>query len=485
MKNVKWIVGMFLSALVGGFIAVATFVFLIKPEKDVVRSEQADYTRQMHYASMPAVAGVVTDFVEASEKSIDAVVHVKVRSTQRSNSYSHPLYEFFYGYREPRERRVEGAGSGVLISDDGYIVTNNHVIAGSDQIEIVLNDKRSYQAKLIGADKTTDIALLKIEEKNLPFLSFGNSDVLKVGEWVLAVGNPFNLTSTVTAGVVSAKSRSINIINNGNNTLGIESFIQTDAAVNPGNSGGALVNTAGLLVGINTAIASPTGSYSGYSFAVPVSIVKKVVADLQEFGEVQRALLGIMIRDVDAELRKEKDLDVLEGVYVVETAEDGGAKEAGIEGGDVIVSVEGKEVKSVSNLQELVGRYRPGDKVSIKVIRRGKAKMFQVILKNIQGTTDVVKKHSIGIFGASFEEVSKKDLQDLGLKYGVRVTSVEKGKFKDQGVKPGFIITQMNGEMISSIANIEEVLSSRRGGIFISGKYPDGRVAYYAINPES
>ncbi len=481
MKNVRLFVGILIVAVVSGFVAVGTYVFLVGPQERTVEVEKRGDL--MRYARMTPRGGVVTDFTQAAETSVDAVVHVKVKTVQREEYSSHPLFDFFYGYREPRERSVEGAGSGVLISSDGYIVTNNHVIDNSDEIEIVLNDKRSYAATLVGTDKMTDIALLKIQEADLPCLTFGNSDELKVGEWVLAVGNPFNLTSTVTAGVVSAKARSINIINNQNNTLGIESFIQTDAAVNPGNSGGALVNTEGLLVGINTAIASPTGSYSGYSFAVPVSIVKKVVADLQEYGEVQRAFLGVTIMDIDAALADKENLETLKGVYVAGFAERSGALEAGLKEGDVIVGLEGSAVESVAELQEHVGRYRPGDQVEVEVLRGGKKKKYDVELKNIRGNTDIVQGANISSFGASFEEMDAKDLRALGLSHGVRVVDVRAGKFKDHGIKEGFVITKMSGVRIKTIADIESFMKENTEGIFITGVYPNGRVAYYAIAP--
>ncbi|KAB2821325.1 MAG: trypsin-like serine protease, partial [Paludibacter sp.] len=305
-----------------------------------------------------------TDFTVAAELTVNAVVHVKVKSEVQVSQFGgrDQLFEYFFGpqFRQQQPQIREGAGSGVIISEDGYIVTNNHVIDKSKEIEVVLNDKRTYSATVVGADPNTDIALLKIDEKNLPYIIFGNSDSLKVGEWVLAVGNPFNLTSTVTAGIVSAKARNINILNS---AMPIESFIQTDAAVNPGNSGGALVNQRGELVGINTAIASRTGSYAGYSFAVPTTIVRKVVDDLKEFGEVQRALLGVVITTVTADVAQDYNLGKIEGVYVDNVSDNGAAKEAGIRSGDVIIAVGNKKVNTNAELQEAVSQYRPGDDV--------------------------------------------------------------------------------------------------------------------------
>jgi Do/DeqQ family serine protease len=376
-----------------------------------------------------------------------------------------------------------GLGSGVIITTDGYIVTNNHVIDNATNIEVTLNDNRTYKAVIVGTDPSTDISLLKIEAEDLPYMRYGNSDDLKIGEWVLAVGNPFNLTSTVTAGIVSAKSRSINILANERGTLGIESFIQTDAAVNPGNSGGALVNTKGELIGINTAIASQTGSYSGYSFAVPVSIVSKVVADLMEFGKVQRGILGINIRNVDSQLSEELDLKVSQGVYVANVIESSGAEEAGIEEGDVIISVNNEDVKKVSELQEKISRFRPGDKVNVTALRNGKRKDFSVTLRNIYGSTDVVKADkSLSILGATFEEVSNEDKARLRISNGIKVSKLENGKLREAGIQEGYIITKANRVPIDSTEDLRKVVEMVEEGLFLTGIYPNGQVAYYAIN---
>jgi Do/DeqQ family serine protease len=322
------------------------------------------------------------DFSTAAELSVTAVVHVKTLTT-RNNSmggqYFDP-FQFFWGQPAPQQMpQQQSAGSGVIISDDGYIVTNNHVIENADEVNITLDNKQTYTAKVVGTDPSTDLALLKVDAKGLPFMRWGNSDQVKVGEWVLAVGNPFNLTSTVTAGIVSAKARNINILPS--QKFPIESFIQTDAAVNPGNSGGALVNATGELIGINTAIASTTGSYAGYSFAVPVNIVRKVVLDLVEFGTVQRGFIGVSIREIDSDFAKEKSIKSLSGVYVNGLTEEGAAKRAGIREGDVIVSVNGTSIKSSPELQEQVSRYRPGDQIDVTIVRDGEEKTIAVIVK--------------------------------------------------------------------------------------------------------
>ena len=382
-----------------------------------------------------------------------------------------------------------GAGSGVIISTDGYIITNNHVIDGADELEVTLNDNRKFPAKIIGADPTTDIALIKIEATDLPTIPFGDSEKLKVGEWVLAVGNPFNLTSTVTAGIVSAKSRG-NIGAGGKDRSKIESFIQTDAAVNPGNSGGALVNTKGELVGINTAIYSETGNFAGYSFAVPSSIAGKGANDLKQFGTVQRAVLGVLIQDPqyvpDAEKEKVK---VFEGAYVGGFAERSSAKEAGIEKGDVIVAVNGVKIKSSSALQEQISKYRPGDKVELTINRNGSTKKFTVELRNAQGSTKVVKGgDSAEVMGAAFKALNDEQKRKLGVSYGIEVTGLTSGKLKDAGIKKGFIIMIVNNQKISAPEDLEKIVESilqgrtEDQGLFIKGFYPNGRTKYYAID---
>jgi len=438
-----------------------------------------------------------TDFTLAAELSVHAVVHVKTKTPVQmqqgfGGGLNDPFFDFFFGPQQrPQQRQQqapmqEGSGSGVIISNDGYIVTNNHVVDKSKEIEVTLNDKRTFKAKLVGADPNTDIALLKIEAEKLPVILFGNSDSVKVGEWVLAVGNPFNLTSTVTAGIVSAKARNINIINS---QMKIESFIQTDAAVNPGNSGGALVNTRGELIGINTAIASQTGSYAGYAFAVPVSIVKKVVTDIREFGFVQRAVLGVSMQEITSELAKEKNLKTMEGAYVAEVVDNSAADKAGVKKGDVIIKVNDVDIKSSSQLQEQIGRYSPGDKVSLVLLRDNKEVKLTAELKNKQGSTKASSSEAdIDMLGAEFKEVNAKLKDQFQLDYGLEVKSVSKGKFQDAGIKSGFIIVKINNQAIRSIDDIKELLTEALNSndkfkvLNIAGVYPNGKITYYTIN---
>lgn len=430
-----------------------------------------------------------TDFTTAAEASVNAVVHVKVVQDDHRPQLDaeSQLFNFFFGpgYSQPRQAEpVMSSGSGVIISPDGYIVTNNHVIDKASRIEVVLNDRRSFVAELVGTDPTTDIALLKIDADSLQALAFGNSDALRVGEWVLAVGNPFNLTSTVTAGIVSAKSRSIGIIAPGS-SIGIESFIQTDAAVNPGNSGGALVNTRGELVGINTAIASRTGSYSGYSFAVPSDMVQKVAQDLRMYGEVQRALLGVSIAEVTPQMLADLKLDRPEGVAVMSVSDGSGAKAAGVQVNDVIVAVDGEKVNSVPALQEKIGRRRPGDSVKLDIKRAGKAQQVVVTLRNIRGTTGIVKvEDSDKYLGATFAKVPSDELRRLRVGSGIKVKSLAAGKLKEAGVREGFIIVKANRMPVSSAEEFAQIAASASEGLFIAGVYPNGKVEYYAINLE-
>jgi len=426
------------------------------------------------------VASSDLDFTIAAEKTVHAVVHVKTKMGGYNNQPT--MYDFFFG--NPYGNRMmpaEASGSGVIISADGYIVTNNHVIDKASQIEVVLNDGRSFTAALIGRDPSTDIALLKIDGDDLPSVSYGNSDNLKVGEWVLAVGNPFNLTSTVTAGIVSAKGRNLNLLQE---NYAIESFIQTDAAVNPGNSGGALVNIQGELVGINTAIASQTGSYAGYSFAVPVSIVRKVVADLSEYGTVQRALLGVALREIDSKLAQELDIEKPEGVYVNSVSEGSAAEEAGIEAKDIILSINEIVVNKVPQLLEQVNRFRPGDKIKVKVSRNGKLKDLSVTLKNSLGTISYVNKSVIDVLGASFSELDEASKQKFGISNGVQVSEIGAGKLLRAGVQEGFIITSVNRVRVNSADDVQNVLNKSKGGIYIEGVYPDGTTGYYAFGIE-
>ncbi|MCD7973919.1 MAG: Do family serine endopeptidase [Candidatus Azobacteroides sp.] len=481
----------FLMVAVSAGVSLAVFSYNEKKFGDNQASNDysSTFDGQVPYknVSMTEVNAGHPDFTGAAEKAINAVVHIKSTVTRQaaSRQSGDPFFDFFFGDRgfgQAPPQTKEGIGSGVIISSDGYIITNNHVIDDADKIEVTLNDKRSFPAKLIGVDPVTDIALIKIEADNLAVMAFGDSDKLKVGEWVLAVGNPFNLMSTVTAGIVSAKARSIGM----NNKMGIEAFIQTDAAVNPGNSGGALVNTNGELVGINTAIASQTGSFTGYSFAVPISIASKVVSDLKQYGAVQRAVLGVMIRNIDAALAKEKELAVLEGIYVDSVNERSAAMEAGIESGDVITEINGVKVGSTAELQEQVNRYRPGDKIVVKGYRGKNTKTFNLTLKNRQGTTEITKEQGAEILGAAFKELTAEQKKQLGVSYGVQVSGLTKGKFQSAGIRKDFVILKINDQAVKSQADVEsitsKILASDEQAMFIAGVYPNGKMTYYAID---
>lgn len=436
------------------------------------------------FSSLPQAGE--TDFTQAAELSVNAVVHVKTTYKSQQMFQTDPLLEFFFGRpQQQRQPAPQASGSGVIITADGYIVTNNHVIDKAEKIEVVLNDKREFVATLVGTDPNTDIALLKIEAENLPIIAVGNSDDLRVGEWVLAVGNPFNLTSTVTAGIVSAKARNINIISS---DMKIESFIQTDAAVNPGNSGGALVNTRGELVGINTAIASQTGSYSGYSFAVPTSIMTKVVSDIKQYGVVQRAILGVQIQEITDQLRKEKNLPTLQGAYIAGVVDGSAAKEAGVEVGDVVTAINSQRVTTGSELQEQIGRYRPGDKIELTLLRDGKQLTLTAELRNKNGNTAIVEKNrSLDVLGADFEAISVNTARSLGLRNGVEVKALKKGALQKSGIKQGYVIVKANGERVTSTEQLQQIMNNalqadaQEHVIFLSGMYPNGQVAHYAV----
>jgi Do/DeqQ family serine protease len=426
---------------------------------------------------------VAVDFTDAAERSVNAVVHV---TTETTVNVRDPFAEFFWGYRPPAQQQRQGAGSGVIVSSDGYIVTNNHVIEGADRIKVHMNDLRVFDARIIGRDPSTDIALLKVEAEGLDVLGYGDSDGVRVGEWVLAVGNPMNLTSTVTAGIVSAKARNINLLQYDptRDIFPIESFIQTDAAVNPGNSGGALVNASGQLIGINTAIASTTGQYAGYSFAVPVNIVKKVAGDLLEFGSVQRAYLGVSIRDMDEQLANEADLGRIRGVYVNGITQGGAAERSGVKAGDVIVRVGSIEVNNVPQLQEQVGRFRPGERVPVTIVRGGKEQVVDMTLLGKEGAQTVSAKTSGSagsLLGADLQEAAAEELAALKLDHGVKVTALNGGKLRSSGIKEGFIITRIDQEIVRKSADVERILNSKRGGVLIEGYYPNGVRAYYGL----
>ena len=449
----------------------------------------------------PAVVGQPVDLTYAAEKALPSVVHIKyvqnskirtvdVQSDPFSDFFADPFGGFFCrGNGGSQKRQIQtpkkvATGSGVIISVDGYIVTNNHVVDGADELIVTLNDNSEYSARIIGTDKTTDLALIKIDGKNLPAITIINSDDIKVGEWVLAVGNPLGLNNTVTAGIVSAKARSLG-------ANGVESFIQTDAAINSGNSGGALVNTRGELVGINAMLYSQTGSYSGYGFAIPTTIMNKVVDDLKKYGVVQRAMLGVTggnVKDyVDAQKEngKEVDLGTMEGVYIDKVAEDCAAADAGLEKGDVIISADGQKVTRMAELQEIIAKKRPGDKINLTYLRNKKKHNVSVTLKNEQGNVSVVKNADLDVLGAVFREVTDAQKSQLNIKYGVEVVKVNNGKLKDAGMGKGYIITNVNDTSIKTLDDLAEIVKSASTSkdpvLYIKGIYPTGRKTYYAV----
>lgn len=482
MKNVTSIV---LSAAIASGMTIATFKWMNEPQKGIPVQDSSKTNLPVHSASYYTKAASL-DFTQASEKVMPAVVHIKSVQRAERNPYSNrridPFREFFgYPPQQGQEnRRQESSGSGVVINKDGYIVTNNHVIDGAEEIEVSLHDNRTYQATLVGRDPSTDLALLKIEENELEHISLVDSDEVQVGEWVLAVGNPFNLNSTVTSGIVSAKARNINILKD---RSAIESFIQTDAAVNPGNSGGALVNLDGQLIGINTAIASNTGSFAGYSFAIPSNIVSKVVEDILKYGVVQRGFLGVTIREVDGALAEQETLDVTEGVYVNGFMEGSAAESAGIEKGDVIVQVDGHPVGSAPELQEMIGRKRPGDATKIVVNRQGRKKSFDVVLNNKDGNTEIIKKEAVAVLsvlGGEFENLSEKDAERYDVDGGIQLKSLTPGKLSDEtSVREGFVITHIAGKRVKDIKDMTKALNGVEGGVMIEGFYPNRRGTYY------
>ncbi|MHC1775508.1 MAG: Do family serine endopeptidase [Lentimicrobium sp.] len=481
----KKIAGSLLIAIAGGIIALGAYSLISKEE---VRYVNSDRGTPAYLTSMPGSSGsmVLPDFTGAANSTVHAVVHIKTEYQRKSS-----VYDYFFDFRDffgnggqqGAPAPIEASGSGVIISPDGYIVTNNHVVAESDKVSVTLNDKRTYTARMVGTDPSTDLAVIKIDAKDLPYLLYGNSDNLQIGEWVLAVGNPFNLTSTVTAGIVSAKARNINILGSPDGSS-IESFIQTDAAVNRGNSGGALVNTNGELVGINAAIASGTGYYSGYSFAIPVNIVRKVAGDLMEYGTIQRGYLGVSIRELDSELAKQEGIADIRGVYVADVTESGAAKDAGIRSGDIIVNIEGIAVNSTSELLELIGQHRPGDKINLAVKRGGKDMDFDVTLKNRDGNVSIVKREDFDIqsvLGASLAPVPEKLMKELDLESGVQVTALGDGKLKNAGVRQGFIIIRVDGKNVQTRDDLAALLANKKGGVLIEGIYPNRTRAYYGF----
>ncbi len=446
-----------------------------------------------------------TDFTTAAEKTVNTVVCIKSFTARQQQNYgsfgsdAFGMFDFFFGpqerqpqQRQPQQKKGEpvqsGLGSGVIMTEDGYIVTNNHVVEGADKLEVLLNDNSTYEARIIGTDEATDLALIKIDAKGLDFITFGDSETLKVGEWVLAVGNPFGFNSTVTAGIVSAKARSLGQ-NSHRGRMGIESFIQTDAALNPGNSGGALVNLKGELVGINSAIYSNTGSYSGFSFAIPTTIVKKVMTDIRQYGTVQRAVLGCSVAELDAKIAKEKNITATKTGLIVSSVNDRStAKELGLEENDVITAINGVEVTNHAQLVEQLNKFRPGDTISVTYVRDNRKVTKSGVLRNTQGTTGITKKGDFSEIGCAFMKIGAETKRNLGISGGVQVTGLKPGPFKDAGIKDGFIITDINGQEVNTADDVEYIYNTIMKSddedkvMFLTGLYPTGKKYYYAVN---
>lgn len=488
MKNsIKQFSSMLFVALLSGIFSVLFFQkFSISTSQQLVNlKSQQQSTVNPILTNLAIKEAGLTNFEYAAELSTNAVVHIKTEAVYPQQI--DPLYEFFYGRSFKQQPQVvQGAGSGVVLSSDGYIVTNNHVIDRTNTINVTLNNKKTYKAELIGTDPSTDLALLKIEAKDLPSITIGNSNNLNVGQWVLAVGNPFNLTSTVTAGIISAKARNINILsgNSDNSLPPIESFIQTDAAVNPGNSGGALVNANGELIGINTAIQSNTGSYTGYSFAIPSNIVQKVVNDLKEYGAVQRAFIGVSIQNIDEKIADELTLNDFSGVYVNGVTKTGSASKAGIKMGDIIKKVGDKTISDVPELQEQISQFRPGDKTMITVLRDKELMEIPLVLKNLNGDNELItleENNTFKLLGAQLSDLSKDDKKELNIEEGIKVEEVFAGKMRNVGIRDGFIITKINHIPVKSVKTFTDVLANIKGGVLIEGFYEKGKREFYGF----
>ncbi len=475
----KRIAGIFLIALIGGAVSLGLYKAFEKKQYILNSRPEGIPVRQVNYN--PGAAFNLPDFEAAAAISVHAVVHIKSEFQKKSLVYD-DFFGFFNfgGQQQPREyiSPYSAMGSGVIVAQDGYIVTNNHVVQEATNIVVTLNDKRVYTATVVGTDPSSDLALIKIEEQGLPFLTYGNSDEVKIGEWVLAVGNPFNLTSTVTAGIVSAKARNINILGSQG---AIESFIQTDAAVNSGNSGGALVNTRGELIGINAAIASGNGYYTGYSFAIPVNIVKKVVEDFTKFGKIQRAYLGVYYREIDDQFAKDKGFTDLRGIYVDDVVEGGPAALAGLKSGDVIIRIDNLPVNGKAELMELIGQKNPGDKVTVIVNRSGKEYEMGLTMQSEDSKAALVKDDKIIMHGATFQMLSSKEKAKFNIDYGFEITSLENGKLRSAGISAGFIVLSVDRIPMRSIQDLKDALGNREGGVLIEGVYSNGLRAFYGI----
>jgi len=494
----KKYLGLFLVAGLGGLVALGLNRLFVKQDSSMFQEQ-----RLARFAALTDL-GARTDFVEVAELVTPTVVFIKTTIEPQQNQQNEQEqkqmnpFDFFNGpgfnFPGVPQGPQSAQGSGVIISQDGYIVTNNHVVEGATKVKVVLNDKREYDAEILGKDKNTDLALLRIDEKNLPFAIIGNSDEVKVGQWALAVGNPFGLTSTVTAGIISAKGRNINIVgerdrNGAPTSYPIESFIQTDAAVNPGNSGGALISSEGKLIGINTAIASQTGQYAGYSFAIPVNLMKKVIDDLTKYGIVQRGVLGVQIQDVTSELADKEGLKDIKGVFVQKVKQGSAAEDAGIKDKDVILSIDGTKVNSSPELQELIGKKNPGDKVKILVARDGKERTIEVTLKSLEGKTEMVKGEKLEInkvLDCEFESISREERLKMHIPNGVRVKKVgEKSVLKRVGVPEGFIITAIEHKMVNTPADVKTMLENKKGGTLMEGIRSDGAKGLFAFDPSA
>ena len=467
-----------LSAAVGGLTAFGVVKYMSNDNVQVAYTQDGG----AQFRTVSLSQDKYPDFTYAAETCVDAVVYVKVSSTQTIQQSPGSIFDFFFGLPQqgaPQQRERTGSGSGVIIRSDGYIVTNNHVIEGATKIDVTLNNNQTYPATLIGTDPATDVALLKIEAEGLPYIPFADSDKLRLGEWVIAIGSPYDLRSTITAGIVSAKGRSMP---NYTGEFKIESFIQTDAAVNPGNSGGALVDKSGNLVGINTAIISQTGSYAGYSFAVPSNIVKKIVYDLIDFGSVKRAVLGITMQPIDDKVAGDLKLSSLNGVYIVEVSKGGAADKAGIKAGDVLIAIDSTKITTTSSVQETVSRFSPGDKAVVTVLRDGKELKLDVTFKGTaQETGTVSDDGSIAFYGSSIKAAPKEVLERLGLKDGVEIVELGPGKLKEAGATEGFIIQYVNDQQVKTPQDVIDIVKKSKRAVFVQGVTPSGKTGYFGF----
>ena len=467
-----------LAALAGGLTSYAVVKGMSNGQVTVIEQNEG-----AHFRTVNLSQDNWPDFTYAAESAVDAVVYVKVTSSAPAVQQApSSIFDFFFGFPEggaPQQRERVGSGSGVIIREDGYIVTNNHVIDGANKIEVTLNTNQTYPATLIGTDPATDIALLKIEAQGLPVIPFGDSDKLRLGEWVIAIGSPYDLRSTITAGIVSAKGRSMP---NYTGEFKIESFIQTDAAVNPGNSGGALVDKAGNLVGINTAIISKTGSYTGYSFAVPSNIVRKIAYDLMDFGSVKRAVLGIVMQPIDDKIAEDLKLSSRNGVYINEVSKSGAADEAGIKAGDVLIAIDSTRITNSASVLEAVSRFSPGDKAKVTVIRDGKEQVFEVTFKGTSQETGTMSDDgSVAFYGASIKAASEETLSKFGIKHGVEIVELGPGKIMEAGATEGFIIQYVNDQPVKTPQDVIDIVKKSKRAVFIQGITPSGRTGYFGF----